>query len=330
MTAGIGITGVGSYLPMQALANHDIAARLGKPAEWIEEKTGIRKRHIAHQHDTVTSMAAEAARRALRDAGVDSDQIALIVTASSTPGRLIPSIACGVQGAIGANRAVAFDVNAACAGFIYAVHVALAVHRSGQCDGPILVIGSERYSRHLDYDDRRTAPLFGDGAGAVVLDRVPEPYGLLYTRIGSDGRKENYVRIAPDGNRSMDPYTLTMDGPATRAFIEEQIPKLFDEVLEDVGIALEDLDVIIPHQANMRLIGDLLAKAGVQKEQTWATGHIYGNTGAASVPITIDSARLAGKLTDGATVLLAALGSGMTWGTAVLRWYPIPARSSAL
>lgn len=330
MKPGTGITGIGSYIPLRVLTNDDVAARFGMPGEWIEEKTGVLRRHVAGPEETVADMAAAAARRALRDAGVDARDVGLIVAASSTPGRFVPSIACGVQRLLGAKSATALDVNAACAGFMYALHVTLALLRCAHAGRPALVIGSERYSHHLDYGDRRTASLFGDGAGAVVVDRVPEPYGFMLSDIGSDGSKENYVRIVREGTGSLDPYTLLMDGRATREFIEQQLPVMLDQATHNAGLTLDDLDVVIPHQANMRLVNSILNKAGVPEWKTWATGHRYGNTGAASVPITLDSARMAGRLTDGATVLLAALGSGMTWGTSLLRWRPISNQPSVL
>lgn len=321
----IGIVGVGSYLPERVLGNDEVAARFGLPGQWIEDRTGVRRRHVADPTETSTDMAVVAAQRTLEDASVDIRQVGLIVVGSATPGRFVPSVACGVQGRLGADRAVAMDVGAGCSGFVYALHVALALLTSDQTRGPALVIGTDRYSGHLDYTDRRTAALFGDGAGAVLLDRVPRPYGFLHSSIGSDGSGEQHVGIVrTDDDRSDDPYTVVMDGRAVRGFIEERLPAVLDEALSNTGLSLPDLDLVIPHQANPQLIGTLLAKAGVEVQQMWFTGQECGNTGAASVPITLDSARRAGRLTDGAVILLAGLGAGLTWGSAMTRWGPVP------
>jgi 3-oxoacyl-(acyl-carrier-protein) synthase III len=323
-----GITGTGAHLPSLLLTNDEVAARFDKPGTWIEEKTGMRQRYVAAKHETTADMATTAARQALQDAGVDAQRVGLVLVSSTTPGRFTPSVACGVQGALGANQAIAMDVSAACAGFMYALHVAVAMLSSGAAKGPALLIGAERFSAHIDYGDRSTAALFGDGAGAVVLDQVPEPYGLRYTGIGSDGGKEDYVRVVRADSASDDPYTLLMDGRAVRGFMEQRFPAVLNEALAATDLKTDDVDVVIPHQANMRLINTILGGAGINAQQVWSTGHLYGNTGAASVPITLDSARRAGRLKDGAVVLLAALGAGMTWGSAVMRWRPIPEQPS--
>jgi 3-oxoacyl-[acyl-carrier-protein] synthase-3 len=216
------------------------------------------------------------------------------------------------------------DVNAACAGFSVATHTALAFLNSGLTKGPVLVIGSERYSAHLDYSDRGTAALFGDGAGAVLIDAVPRPYGFLHSAIGSDGSKADYVGIALGENRSHDPYTAFMDGRSTRAFIEDRMPRALDDALSAVEMSLSDIDLIVPHQANVRLVTHVLANAGADPKQIFMTGQAYGNTGAASIPITLDAARGAGRLLDGGHVVLTSIGAGMTWGIAVLRWQAIP------
>jgi 3-oxoacyl-[acyl-carrier-protein] synthase III len=279
-----GITGTGAHLPSLLLTNDEVAARFDKPGTWIEEKTGMRQRYVAAKHETTADMATTAARQALQDAGVDAQRVGLVLVSSTTPGRFTPSVACGVQGALGANQAIAMD--------------------------------------------RSTAALFGDGAGAVVLAQVPEPYGLRYTGIGSDGGKEDYVRVVRADSASDDPYTLLMDGRAVRGFMEQRFPAVLNEALAATDLKTDDVDVVIPHQANMRLINTILGGAGINAQQVWSTGHLYGNTGAASVPITLDSARRAGRLKDGAVVLLAALGAGMTWGSAVMRWRPIPEQPS--
>ncbi|MEV0481386.1 ketoacyl-ACP synthase III [Streptomyces sp. NPDC050508] len=314
------ITGTGSRLPVRELSNDAVAAHFGRSGGWIEEKTGVRSRRVAAVGESVVELAAGASLDALADAGVPPGRLALVVAASSTPGRFVPGIACGVQRLLGARTATALDVNAACAGFCFAVHTALGLLAGGLAEGPVLVVGAECFSPHLDYTDRATAALFGDGAGAVVIEAAPAPYGFLHTGIGSAGDKEQYVRIVPGEGRSRDAYTLFMDGRATREFIEERLPAMLSEALAAGGLRPSDLDLVVPHQANPRLLHTVLEGAGLEPEQIFMTGQRYGNTGAASVPVTLDAARRAGRLHDGALVALAALGAGMTWGTQVLRW----------
>lgn len=330
MTARLpfGIIGTGAYLPAHALTNDEVAVHFGKPGQWIRDRTGVTGRRVAAPDETVTQMATAAAGKALAAAGVPADRVALIVATSTTPGQFAPGIACGVQGALGAVRATAMDVNAACAGFSTAAHTALAFLSGELTQGPVLVVAAERYSAHLDYSDRRTAALFGDGAGAVVMDRVHSAYGFLHSAIGSDGSKADYVRIVLHGGRSRDPYTLLMDGRSVRTFIEDRLPRALDEALTATGLSLGDIDLIVPHQANVHLVRRVLTEAGADTGQIFMTGQDYGNTGAASVPITLDAAHAAGRLHDGARVLLTSIGAGMTWGTAILRWQA-PARPSS-
>ncbi|WP_369172838.1 3-oxoacyl-ACP synthase III family protein [Streptomyces sp. R28] len=324
-----GIIGTGAYLPAHTLTNDEVAVHFGKPGQWVHDRTGIAGRRVAAPGETVTQMAAAAAEKALAAAGVPADRVALILATSSTPGQFAPGIACGVQGVLGAVRATAMDVNAACAGFSTAAHTALAFLSGDLTRGPVLVVAAERYSTHLDYTDRRTAALFGDGAGAVVMDAVPSSYGFLHSAIGSDGSKADYVRIVLHEGRSRDPYTVVMDGRSTRAFIEERLPRTLDEALAATGLSLGDIDLIVPHQANVHLVRRVLTEAGAAAGQIFMTGQDYGNTGAASVPITLDAAHAAGRLHDGACVLLTSIGAGMTWGTAILRWQGAAQASSA-
>lgn len=310
----IGITGVGSYLPDRVLTNDAIAHRFGKPGSWISDRTAIQARRVAAPSESPVEMAAISARAALSAAGVPAERVGMILATSSTPGRFMPSIACGAQRRLGARNATALDVNAACAGFMFALHLALAAMTSGAVVGPVVVVATERYSRHLEYGDRATASLFGDGAGAIVLDTVADGYGFLHTSIGSDGEFEDNVRL------DLEPGHVVMNGRATREFIEERLPDMVLTATEAAEIDLGAVDLIVPHQANMRLVTGLLTGVGVRSDQIWATGHRYGNTGAASVPITLDDAARCGALTDGQVVLMAALGAGMTWGSAVLRW----------
>ncbi|WP_228003139.1 3-oxoacyl-ACP synthase III family protein [Nocardia australiensis] len=309
-----GITGVGSYLPDQVLTNDAIAHNFDKPGSWITDRTAIQARRVADPSESPVEMAAAATTAALAAAGVPAERVGLILATSSTPGRFMPSIACGVQRRIGARHATGLDVNAACAGFLFALHLALSTMTSGAVAGPVVVVATERYSRHLDYQDRATASLFGDGAGAIVLDTVADGYGFIHTSIGSDGELEDNVRL------DLEPGHVVMNGRGTREFIEHRLPAMVLTAAKAAETDLDAVDLIVPHQANMRLVTGLLTGVGVRSDQIWATGHRYGNTGAASVPITLDDAVRHGALTDGQVVLMAAIGAGMTWGTAVLRW----------
>ena len=322
MTPGnVGITGLGTYVPEERLGNEELAPLVGVTPGWIESRTGIRSRSVLADEETLTSMAARAGASALADAGVDAAELGLITVASSTVTHLAPAVAASVQAALGAWNAVPVDLNAACSGFLYGLSLTHGQLASGLSRGPALVIGAERYSGIVDYGDRTTAPIFGDGAGAAVLGPVPEGYGLSDYVLGADGSKEAYV-TGYVGPGAREPQVVRMHGRQVAEFFQEVFPQLIDDVLDSAGLKLADIDAVVTHQANVVLIRSVLDSLGVPSGKTWFTADTLGNTGAASIPITLRAGLEDGRLRDGATVLLAAVGAGMSWAGALLRWGP--------
>jgi 3-oxoacyl-[acyl-carrier-protein] synthase-3 len=326
------ILGTGSYLPRQVLTSSELARRLDIDDEWIVERTRIRERRIAAPDEATSDLATEAAWRALESAGISASDIDLIVLATSTPDQPIPATACHVQANLGAHRAVAFDVDSVCSGFVYAFVVAHAILASQGWARHALVLGADTYSRVLDYTDRRTAILFGDGAGAVVLGPAPQPAdgraGVLATSLGSDGTTADLVRIPAGGSRR--PTTLdtvvngqhyfAMRGGDVRRLANKVFPTLVHDLLSAASLRLDDVDLIVPHQANGAMLDEWATDLGVDPGVLHRTVERYGNTGAASVPITLDDAVRSGRLGDVATLLLVAFGGGMSWGGIAVNW----------
>jgi acetoacetyl-CoA synthase len=326
------ILGTGSYLPECVLTSAELGDRLGVGGQWITDRTGIRERRVASAQEATSDLATQAAQRALDAAGVEATDVDLIVLATSTPDRPMPATACLVQANLGATRAAAFDVDAVCSGFVYAFTVAHALLMSDATRSTALVIGADTYSRILDYTDRRTAALFGDGAGAVVLRKSPgTDGGVLATTMSSDGTAADLVQIPAGGSRTPpSPQTLdarqhyiAMRGGDVRRLAAKVLPSVVTDLLGATGLSLSDIDLIVPHQAN----GVMLAELAVALELPPAAMHLtvdrFGNTGAGSIPITLDDAASSGRIGPGATLLLVAFGGGMTWGGIALRWmYP--------
>lgn len=326
--ARLGILATGSYLPSFVITNEALAGPLGVGPEWIEGRTGVRERRMAAADEATSDLATKAARRALAAAGVRPDQLGLIMVATSTPDMPLPATACQLQANLGADNACAMDIDAVCTGFVYALDVA---HKMMRCEPTLayaLVVGADTYSRILDYSDRRTCVLFGDGAGAVVLGRSATAARIDYTRLGSDGRKNDYVRIPSGGSRT--PSTVSaieagqhffkMEGRLVREFVHERLPAMVKDVTDSCELTVSDIDLFVLHQANGRVLDDMSKKLGLQPEQVAVTVDRYGNTGAASIPITLDHAIRAGQAVPGSRVLLAGFGGGMTWGTALMTW----------
>jgi 3-oxoacyl-[acyl-carrier-protein] synthase-3 len=324
---GTAIIGTGSYLPDSVLTSKELGGRLGVGEQWILDKTRIAERRVAGPTEATSDLAAHAARRALRAAGLTSAEVDLLIVATSTPDQPMPATACAVQGAIGADHAAAFDVDAVCSGFLYALAAAHGMLVADPTARTALVIGADTYSRILDYTDRRTCVLFGDGAGAVVLTKTPGP-GVLATTLGSDGRLNHLVEVPAGGSRTpASPDTLdagqhyfAMRGREVRDLAARVLPEVVAEVLKAAAVELPDVDLLVPHQANGVMLEDLADTLGLRPGQLHLTVSRYGNTGAASVPITLDDAVRSGRLHPDDTVLLAGFGGGMTWGGAVLRW----------
>lgn len=318
------LVGSGSCLPPRVVSNDDLAADLATRGvetsdQWIVERTGIRQRHIADRGVTTSQLGTEAAKRALADAGVDASEVDLIIVATSTPDFVFPSTACLIQANIGANNAAAFDVQAVCTGFIYALTTADSFIRAGRARCA-LVIGAEVFSRILDWSDRGTCVLFGDGAGAVVLKASDEP-GLLSARLHSDGSQMKILCAAGNvayGEITGDPF-LRMEGQAVFKLAVNVLDKVAREVCEDAGISMAELDWLIPHQANVRILNAVARKLDLPTERVVVTVDQHANTSAASVPLALDVARRDGRIQPGQLVMLQGVGGGFTWGAALIR-----------
>ncbi|MQY08788.1 3-oxoacyl-ACP synthase III family protein [Actinomadura macrotermitis] len=326
-----GIRGTGSYLPDRRVASDELSRSLGLDPGWIEERTGIRHRHTAAPGQAASDLAALAAGRALAAAGLDAADIGLIVLGTSTPDELGPSTACRTQALLGARHAAAFDVAAACSGFVYGLQTAAGWLATQHGAAPYaLVIGVEVYSRFLDAGDRATAALFGDGAAAAVLGPVPAPYGIASMTLGSDGTRADDVLIPAGGSRAPATpatlaglgHTIHMDGRAVRKFISEIFPRLVADATAGAGLRPADLDLVVPHQPNPRLVASLAPAAGLDTARLAIAGHDVGNIGAASLPYALDQAVRAGRAGPGDLVLLAGFGAGLTWGHTLLVWPP--------
>ncbi|BAN69109.1 beta-ketoacyl-ACP synthase III [endosymbiont of unidentified scaly snail isolate Monju] len=319
------ITGTGSYLPEKILTNHDLEKMVATSDEWIRERTGIVKRHIAADDETTCDLAEHAARRALAAAGRDPGEVDLIVLATTTPDKIFPSTACLLQARLGNHGATAFDIQAVCTGFIYALGVAEKFIRSGthRC---ALVIGAETFSRLIDWTDRGTCVLFGDGAGAVVLEAADEP-GILSTHLHADGSYEELLHVPGGVSRGFDialeagdPRYAQMRGNEVFKMAVRTLGRIVDETLEANGLKKSDIDWLVPHQANIRIISATARKLDMSMDKVVVTVDQHGNTSAASVPLALDTAVRDGRIQRGETLLLEAFGGGFTWGSALLKF----------
>ncbi len=315
------LTGTGSYLPAQIVTNEDMAKRVDTSDEWITERTGIKQRHFAAPHETASFMGAEAGRQALTAAGLAPEALGAIIVGTSTPDNAFPATAVQIQATLGASKAFGFDLAAACSGFIYGLSVADAMIRAGQVDS-VLVIGSEVYSRILNFEDRGTCVLFGDGAGAVLLqarDVEKDGAGLLSTHLHSDGRLGDILYVdGATGRREMTGH-LVMNGREVFRHAVSLLSSAVTEALSANGLAASDIDFLVPHQANKRIIDGVGKKLGLPPERVVVTVDKHANTSAASIPLALHAAIADGRIKPGALVLLEALGGGLTWGSAVLR-----------
>ncbi|WP_435119135.1 3-oxoacyl-ACP synthase III family protein [Amycolatopsis thermoflava] len=322
------ILGTGSYLPREVLTSAELGDRLGVGEQWIMDRTRIHERRVAAPDEATSDLATQAARQAIQDAGLTAADIDLIIVATSTPDQPMPASACFVQANIGAWRAAAFDIEAVCSGFVYALVLAHAMITADAGPHTALVIGADTYSRILDYSDRKTAVLFGDGAGAVVLGKVPHGRGLIASLLGADGAAADYVQVPAGGSRRPPSYETVQRGEHYFAMRGREVRKMAEQVLPDVvlklteaaGVSLRELGMIVPHQANGVILEEMRAALGLPASAMHLTVERYGNTGAASVPVTLDDAARAGLLEPGSLVLLVAFGGGMTWAGAALQW----------
>jgi 3-oxoacyl-[acyl-carrier-protein] synthase-3 len=322
------ILGTGSYLPAYVLSSSELGDRLGVGEQWIIDKTGIRERRVAAPEEATSDLATRAAQQALDAADLDAGDIDLIVLATSTPDQPMPATACQVQANIGATRAAAFDIDAVCSGFVYAFAVAHALLLADPARSTALVIGADTYSRILDYSDRRTAVLFGDGAGAVVLGKTTDRAGVLASTLSSDGTTADLVKIPAGGSRTppsrqtvdAGEHYFAMQGGDVRRLATKMLPAVVADLLDSTALSLSDVDLIVPHQANGVMLADLASSLDLAPGIMHLTVDRYGNTGAGSVPITLDDAVRHGRIGPGATLLLVAFGGGMTWGGIALDW----------
>ncbi|MDD3763367.1 MAG: ketoacyl-ACP synthase III [Nevskiales bacterium] len=314
------IIGTGSYLPERVVTNCDLESRIDTSDEWIVSRTGIEARHVAADGELTSDLAVAAARRAMEAAGVGPDEIDLIIVATTTPDMVFPSTACILQSKLGVTGGAAFDVQAVCTGFIYGLSVADKFVATGQSKCA-LVVGAEVFSRLLDWNDRKTCVLFGDGAGAVVLKHAEAP-GIYSTHLHSDGNLGHILRVAggiAHGQVRGNPF-VEMDGPAVFKLAVRVLDECSREALAHNGFEGPDLDWFVPHQANLRIINATADKMRVPRERVVTTVARHGNTSAASVPLALDGAVRDGRIQPGHLVLLEGVGGGMTWGSVLLRW----------
>ena len=321
--------GTGIYLPEKVLTNADLEKTLDTSDEWIRTRTGIEERRIARKDESSSTLGAHAAQNTLNAAGMTPDELDMIIVCTSTPDVLYPSTACFVQKNIGASKAAAYDISAVCSGFVFGLSIAEQYLKSGRYEN-VMVIGTEVNSRIMDWTDRKTCILFGDGAGAVILKRVEsdKPIGILSSHIYSDGNHSDML-IVPGGigrepvnHEAVDNkmYCVKMAGQSTFKMAVKRMSEVSRECLEFNGLSTEDVDVVIPHQANRRIIETVSEKLNMNIDKFFINIHKYGNTSAASIPIALHEARESGRTQPGTLSLLTVLGAGITWGAAAIRW----------
>ena len=318
------VRGCGAYLPEKVLTNDDLAKRVDTSDAWIVERTGIRQRHIAADGERTSDLAVAAARQAMDAAGLDGDDLDLIVLATATPDETFPATATTVQARIGMTGGAAFDIQAVCSGFVYAMSVADSLIKTGQA-GRALVIGAETFSRIVDWEDRGTCVLFGDGAGALILEAqqgagTVQDRGVLTNHLHSDGRHHDLLYV--DGGPSSTQTTghLRMQGREVFRHAVKNLSGVVNEALEAVGLQADDIDWIVPHQANRRILDGTARKLGISADKVIVTVERHANTSAASVPLALAVGIGDGRIKKGDLVLLEAMGGGFTWGACLVRW----------
>ena len=313
------VLGAGSALPKRRVTNEELAQNVDTTDEWIVERTGIRSRYVAGEGETTASLAVEAARRALEHAGIEALDIDLIVLATATPDQTFPSSATKVQATLGIKDCIAFDVHAVCTGFLYALSVADSMLRGGNAQ-KALVIGAETFSRILDWEDRATCVLFGDGAGALVLGAEEGERGILATKLHADGRHNDLLFVDGGPSTTGTVGKLRMKGREVFRHAVVNLADVLNEVLEAAGLNAGDVDWVVPHQANARILDATARKLGLPAEKVVVTVDQHANTSAASVPLAFDTAVRDGRIKRGDVIVLEAMGGGFTWGAAALRY----------
>lgn len=315
------IIGTGSYLPAKVLTNYDLEKIVDTTHDWIFSRSGIVERHIAADDELTSDLAMHASRRAIEAAGISADEIDLVIVATTSPDQIFPSTACILQDKLGIrNGGAAFDMQAVCGGFVYALHTADLFIRSGQAK-TALVVGAEVLSRLLDWKDRTTCVLFGDGAGAVVLRASDKP-GIVAGKLHADGRHRNLLKVEGNVRNGLvqgDPF-IKMDGQAVFKFAVKALSEVVEEILAENNLQGTDIDWLVPHQANIRIMEATAKKLGLSMSNVIVTVGSHGNTSAASIPLALDVAARGGRLKPGQNVLLEGIGGGFTWGAVLLKW----------
>lgn len=306
----VGILGIGRYVPEKVVTNHDLEKIMETSDEWIRTRTGIAERRIADDTIDTSYMAVEASKKALEDAGISGEDIDLILVATVTPDRAFPAVACVIQEAIGAKHAAAMDLSAACAGFMYGMITAQQFIQTGTYKN-VLVVGSDKLSKIVDWNDRNTAVLFGDGAGAVVMGAVSEGKGVLSFELGADGSGGKHLY--------QDEYVM-MNGREVFKFAVRQLGDSCLRVLDKAGLTKEDVDFLVPHQANIRIMESARERLNLPQEKMSMTIEKFGNTSASSIPIAMVEELQNGRIQDGDLIILVGFGGGLTWGAVALRW----------
>lgn len=328
MNKSVGIIGIGSYVPEKIVTNKDLEKIVETSDEWIVSRTGIKQRHVVEAGVATSDLATYAAEKALLDAGVTADEIDLIIVATATPDMLFPSTACLVQDKIKASKAAAFDLSAGCSGFAYGLVTGSQFIKTGLYK-KVLVIGAETLSTILDWNDRNTCVLFGDGAGAVVLGEVPAGYGILGVDLGADGSGGELLKLPAGGSRipttnesiNQRLHYLQMSGNDVFKFAVKVMGEAAVKALDNSGLSHTDVDCLIPHQANIRIIQSAAKRLKLPMEKVIVNVDKYGNTSAASIPLAMDEAIKDGKLKNGDIIVLVGFGAGLTWASCVIKWY---------
>lgn len=324
----VGIIGIGSYVPSNVLTNKDLESMVDTSDEWIRTRTGIRERRILDKNKATSYMATEAGKKAIDDAGVTPEEIDLIIVTTVTPDMAFPSTACLVQKNLGCVNAAAFDLEAACSGFIYGIATAYSFIKSGLYKN-ILLISADTLSKITDWTDRNTCVLFGDGAGAAVISEVPLEKGVKAIDIGADGNGADFLTQPaggshiPASSESVEKrlHYIHMDGNSVFKFAVKIMDEASRKVLEKSGLKSDDIDCLIPHQANIRIIESARKRLGVEKSKVFVNLDRYGNMSSASIPVALDEAVKSNKIKDGDNILLVGFGGGLTWGSCILKWH---------
>ena len=327
MTFAAGIIGIGCYLPEKKLTNQDLEKMVDTSDAWITERTGIKTRHIAAPDQATSDLAYEAAIRALADADTKPEELDLIIVATESPDYKYPSTACLLQARLGAKNAAGFDLSAGCSGFVYGLGIGSQSIVSGLYK-KILLVGAETLSRITDWTDRNTCVLFGDGAGAAVLGRVEEGYGVLSLDLGADGSGGSHLIQPAGGSRKptthetvdAHEHLIHMDGQDVFKFAARRMPYACRKVLQKAGMTIDDVALLVPHQANLRIIDNAIDRLKIDRDRVWINIDKHGNMSAACVPVCLTEAQEAGRLKKGDNVIMVAFGAGLTWAGALVKW----------